>query len=78
MKRITVIGTTLLALAIGIPAFGQWVPDPVIHNAVQLVGFSTATVTGDAGVLGMLDACHQDFPASRMCSSEEIVKTACQ
>ena len=44
-------------------------------KAFQMVGASTDEVTGDAGVFGMTIACQLDFPASRMCESEEAMGT---
>ncbi len=40
-----------------------------------LVGFSSATVQGDAGVFGMTAACQADFPTSRMCLTTEVIAT---
>ena len=42
---------------------------------LQLVGFTSATFTGDQGVLGFTLACQVDFPASRMCNSVEVMET---
>lgn len=41
----------------------------------QLVGFSTATATGDAGILGLNKLCHNEFPGSRLCVSDEVIAT---
>lgn len=41
----------------------------------QLVGFSSQTVNGNAGVFRMTSACQQSFEASRMCTSEEVMNT---
>jgi hypothetical protein len=41
----------------------------------QLVGFTAATFNGRTGTLGFTLACQQEFPLSRMCTSEEIVNT---
>lgn len=41
----------------------------------QLVGFSTSIMKGDAGVLGFAQACQQQYPNSRMCTSEEVMNT---
>lgn len=40
-----------------------------------LVGFTTATTTGDAGVLAMTKLCQAEFPSSRMCRSAEVLAT---
>ncbi len=42
----------------------------------QLVGFTEATYQGDATLFGLTGACKVDFPASRMCSSVEILETS--
>lgn len=41
----------------------------------QLVGFTTATLAGNQGVLAFGRACQQDFPGSWMCSSVEVLET---
>ncbi len=41
----------------------------------QLVGFTTQTFLGGAGVLGFTLACQAEFPASRMCTSQEVLET---
>ena len=41
----------------------------------QLVGFSTQTVNGNAGIFQMTEACQQNFEASRACTSEEVMNT---
>lgn len=40
-----------------------------------LVGFTAATTTGDAGILRMTAMCQAEFPASRMCTSAEVLAT---
>jgi hypothetical protein len=75
MERTTLIGCTAIAPTFATVAYAQRMPEPAIHTSVQLMGFSTQTVTGDAGVLGMMDACHQDLSASRLCSSVDILNT---
>ena len=40
-----------------------------------LVGFTSGTLSGDIGVLAMTKLCQADFPASRMCSSAEVLAT---
>jgi hypothetical protein len=47
----------------------------VAPGRFQLVGFSTATFTGDQGVLGFASVCQTEFPASRMCTSVEVMET---
>ena len=47
--------------------------------AFQFVGFSTATLSGSAGIFVMNAACHADFGAnSRMASSREILDSTTQ
>jgi hypothetical protein len=41
----------------------------------QLVGFSSQNLNGNAGVFRMTAACQQDFEASRVCTSEEVMNT---
>ena len=71
--RITTL-VALLALAIAHTATAQ-IPTLVPHVQMTLVGFSTATTQGDAGVLGMTALCHADFAGSRMCTSEEVLNS---
>jgi hypothetical protein len=49
-------------------------PAPPAHW--QLVGFTAATFTGDAGLFAFSRACHAEFPGSRMCVSPEILRTS--
>lgn len=66
MLRMLVI-TMVLALA----GAAQAQTDPY-----QFVGFSTATVQGDAGVFGMTAQCQATFDATaRMCTSVEVMET---
>ncbi len=41
----------------------------------EFVGFSTAKSNGAGGILKFTQVCQADFPNSRMCTSEEIIKT---
>lgn len=41
----------------------------------HLVGFSSGTTLGSGGLKVMTDLCGSDFPGSRICTSEEIVKS---
>jgi hypothetical protein len=50
-------------------------PQPTVPARFQLVGFTSATYTGDSGVLGLTLACQDEFPASRMCNSVEVMET---
>ena len=40
-----------------------------------LVGFSSGTARGDAGMLVLTTLCQTDFPTSRMCTSKEVLAT---
>ena len=64
-----------LALSAGISHAQDATGDLVPYVDTQLVGFTSTTVTGDAGVLGMTNACHLEFSATRMCTSEEVMNT---
>lgn len=46
-----------------------------VAKRFQLVGFTTETFLGDAGVFTFALACQTEFPASRMCASEEVLDT---
>jgi hypothetical protein len=50
-------------------------PSPSAPARFQLVGFTSATFTGGTGVLGFTLACQAEFPASRMCTSVEVMET---
>jgi hypothetical protein len=41
----------------------------------QLVGFTSALLSGEQGVLGFTSACQQEFANSRMCTSVEVLET---
>lgn len=45
------------------------------ESDAQLVGLTAATLKGDAGVIGFTQACQQEFPGTRFCSSQEVVRT---
>ena len=64
-----------LAVSAGIAQAQEATGDLVPYVDTQLVGFTSTTVTGDAGVLGMTNACHLEFSATRMCTSEEVMNT---
>jgi hypothetical protein len=48
-------------------------PNPPVR--FQLVGFTSAAFLGDVGLFVFSRACHAEFSDSRMCLSEEILKT---
>ena len=45
------------------------------EKAFQLVGFTAGKVGGTGGLLAMARTCQAEFPASRMCTSEELIRT---
>ena len=67
-----------LAVSAGIAQAQEATGDLVPYVDTQLVGFTSTTVTGDAGVLGMMSVCHHEFSASRMCTSEEVMNTVAE
>jgi hypothetical protein len=50
-------------------------PQPSALPRFQLVGSTSATFTGIRGVLTYTLACQDEFPASRMCNSVEVLET---
>ena len=42
----------------------------------QYVGVSSGTIDGGQGIRAMTELCHADYPGSRMCMTEEYVKTS--
>jgi hypothetical protein len=49
---------------------------PVAQAEHELVGFTSATMTGDTGVLGFTLACQAEFGSTaRMCDSLEVMRT---
>ena len=44
----------------------------------QIVGFTTATFQGKAGVLAFSLTCGQEIQGARLCSSEEVLSRCCQ
>jgi hypothetical protein len=42
----------------------------------QLVGVTSTAFNGTQGVLTFNNACHTEFPGSRMCTSVEVMETA--
>lgn len=60
---------SLVSFALGTAAHAQ-------TNPYQLVGFTSATFTGDTGVLGFTQSCQAQFgAAARMCTSLEVSQT---
>jgi len=65
----------LVALVSGVVASSAYAGSPT-PDPVQLVGFSTATLKGSAGVKAFTEACQADFDATtRMCKSTEVLET---
>lgn len=70
---ILLAGTPQVPGAIATRWFGY---DAIIgYTQWALVGTTTATLAGDAGVRAMNDACLAEFPMSRMCASVEVMET---
>jgi len=71
LKFVLVVVAVLAVTASAAQAGGGATTDPV-----QLVGFTTATLKGDSGVLAFTAACQNDFDApARMCKSTEVLET---
>jgi len=78
MKRAAMISAALLGLALGAVALAAppaWYPEPVVHNSWQVMGFSTTYLTGWEGIAAMVQACHADYPATRVCTEADINNT---
>lgn len=43
-----------------------------VPKSVQLVGFTSATYSGGLGIIEYARHCQQEFPNSRMCTTQEI------
>ncbi len=56
------------------PAGPQGDPAPAAP-AFELVGFTSVTVQGGEGFLGMTSICSAEFPGSRFCNTKEIIET---
>lgn len=50
-------------------------PAPVAGGQVQLIGFTSHTFDGTRGLLRYSLACQAEFPGTRMCMSDEIIRT---
>ena len=61
----------LAALLLALPLAAQ----AQTSKAFQFVGNTTETLRGDTGILGMTRACQAEYPASKMCTSEEYAQT---
>ncbi len=46
-----------------------------VEKRFQLVGFTTGTVMGDIGIFGMTQTCQAEFPGSRFCELDEVLRT---
>ena len=64
-----------LVVAVALAAGASPAAAQVCSKQFQLVGFSSSTLNGNEGVFGMTKACQDDFPESRMCTSEEVMNT---
>lgn len=83
---LTALIVPLAAHAQAAPKQVEVVNDPLVVEVVnpappapparfQLVGFTSATMLGNAGVLSLTLACQQEFNGSRMCNSVEVIET---
>lgn len=59
-----------VSLVIALPAAAQQA-----CSDFELVGFTSTTYLGNAGVLGLTVGCQAEFPDSRMCTSVEVMQT---
>lgn len=59
-----------VSLVIALPAAAQQA-----CSDFELVGFTSTTYLGTAGVLGLTVGCQAEFPDSRMCTSVEVMQT---
>jgi hypothetical protein len=46
-----------------------------VDGAPQLIGLTTETFTGDEGLLGFTAACQAQYPGTRLCTSQEVIRT---
>ena len=77
MKTILVIGISLVLLTAGtaLAAKGGNPEPPAAAGNMELVGFTTVTTLPNIGLFAMTELCQVDYLDSRMCTSEEIMKT---
>ena len=74
MNRYKLNHFLVLLIVLGVPA-ATCALRPQPPMSLQLVGFSSATFTGNTGVLDFTLACQAEFPESRMCNSVEVMET---
>ena len=67
-KQVEVINPVLAVEVVNPPATNQ-------PARFQLVGFTSAVMLGNSGVLGFTLACQAEFLSSRMCTTREVVET---
>jgi hypothetical protein len=69
--RVLITGAAILSLIAGVAttAAAQTV------KQFQLVGFTEAETQGSEGLLALTQVCQAEFPASRMCTSVEVMNT---
>ena len=64
------LGLTLV-LVLGVPAAAG-----AVEKRFQLVGFTQSPYLGGlGGIFGALEICQQEFPASRMCTYDEVASS---
>ena len=76
MRNILVIAISLILLTSGTALAAKGGnPEPPAAGNMELVGFTTATTAPNVGLFAMTNLCQVEFLDSRMCTSEEIMKT---
>ena len=77
MRKILLIGVSLVLLTAGtaLAVKPEPQPEPAAAGNLELVGFTIATTVGGIGLFGMTKLCQAEYVGSRMCTSEEIMKS---
>jgi hypothetical protein len=80
--RVVTLAMGILVLLIGATALAEQKPLPVEvtnlpvgESGAQLLGFTVSAVSARTGIFPLTQACRTEFPASHVCTSEEIVET---
>ncbi len=61
------------ALLSAVVFFGAQAAHAQVNIENVVVGFTTATLTGDSGVFARTAACQAEFPNTRVCTSREVL-----
>ena len=75
MKKILLIGVGFVLLTAGTVLAGKPQPEPSASGNMELVGFTTATTTPNVGLFALTQLCQAEYLDSRMCTTEEVMKT---